>query len=882
MHYLPKREPLKLCAICLLCLLAIGITDAQAQFWKRKKRKKESTSQTSTAEKKDTYKKVAASVRNMQPHQGLFTLYQDTLSGNVKLLIKEEQIGKEFIHFYYIENGAVEASAFRGQFRDSKIFRVEKYFDHIEFVQQNTSFYFDPDNALSKAANANISRAVLFSGKILAGSAEEGQYLIDADDIFLNEVLGAIKPSSIQKFNPFSFRLGGLSRSKTKYTALKNYPSNTDVVVEYVYENSSPINHGSPAVTDARNVSIQAQHSFIEVPENDFEPQYDDPRIGFFTTQVTDLTSRSATPYRDLIHRWHLKKKDPEAAVSEPVEPIVFWIENTTPVEIRDVIKEAGETWNLAFEKAGFKNAIQIKIQPEDAGWDAGDMRYNMIRWTSSPNPPFGGYGPSFVNPRTGQILGADIMLEYASLGNNLRNEDIFAKEGMEMYLEEEDDDESDNYLTQDQHFCSAGAQAYIGNLFGATAVQAFSGSRIEESKMTHEFLYYLILHEMGHTFGLSHNMKSSQMHDLQQINNAALTSKLGLVGSVMDYPEVNFALNRKAQGQYWPTTPGPYDHWAIQFGYKEFESEQERQALLARSTEPALSFGNDADDMRKPGKGIDPRANVNDLTNDAISFAVQRLRLSHKVSTELLEKFQKPGQSYQELRNAYLILTTQQARAANTISRYIGGVYVDRAFSGQEGTSRPFTPVSLRDQKRAMAALSRFVFSPDALSIPNEVYNYLQMQRRGYNFYSRNEDPQIHDRALNIQKSVLSHLLHPNVLSRVSDSELYGNQYSLAAMMMDLNEAIFAADLSGNVNSFRQNLQIEYVERLIDIAKKSNSRYPHMAESMAIYNLKSIRNMMNSHMGNTATRAHREHVRHMIDKVVQKSSQPSAPLILD
>lgn len=879
MQFVSVKYPLKISLICFVCILMAVTHDGMAQRRKKKKKNKASTEQTVIpAEKKESSKKITDLIRNVRSYEGLFTLYQDTTNGSVKMLIKDHQIDQEFIHFYYIENGAVEAHAFRGQFRESIIFKVEKYFDRIEFVQQNTHYYFNPENALSKAADANISRAVLFSGKILAGSAEEKGYLIQADDLFLQEVLGVIKPTGIQSFNPFAFKLGGLSRDKTKYLALKNYPANTDIIVEYVFENNAPINRGTDAITNARNVSIQVQHSLIAIPKNDFVPRYDDPRVGYFTTEVTELTSMNATPYRDLIHRWNLKKKDPKAALSEPVEPIVFWIENTTPVEIRENIKKAGETWNMAFEKAGFKNAIQIKQQPDDAQWDAGDLRYNVLRWTSSPNPPFGGYGPSFVNPRTGQILGADIMLEYASLGKSIKNEHVFATQGLEMYLEDITEDQA----TPEHYNCTAGLQACLGNFFGSTAMQAFSENKAEENKMTNEFLYYLILHEMGHAFGLSHNMKSSQLHNPKNIHNAALTSKVGLIGSVMDYPEINFALDRTSQGQYWPTRPGPYDLWAIEYGYKPMNSDQEREAVLAHSTKPALLFGNDADDMRSSGKGIDPRVNVNDLTRDAISYASERLVLTQRVSQELLYKFQKQGESYQELRNAYLILSTQQARAANTISRYIGGIYVDRAFAGQRGATRPFTPVSLFDQKRAMGALSQYVFAPDAFDVPNDLYRYLQMQRRGFNFYGQGEDPQIHERVLSIQKSVLSHLLHPNVLERISDSELYGNQYALSAMLTDLNHAIFAADMNGNVNSFRQNLQIEYVERLTTMLDQDNTKYSHLAQSMAIYNLKAIRNMMKLHNGNTSTRAHRAHIYYLIDKTLRLTNEPHSTVTLD
>ncbi len=873
MYHFPSKRSVRFCLVISIFLVACNTQDGMAQ--RKKQKKKEAVAQAAIVpEKKCNYKKVAEATKSARKIPGLFTLYQDTISGSVSMLVRQAQVGQEFIHFYYVENGAVEAGSFRGQFRGSKVFTIARYFNRLEFIEENTSSYFDPANPLSKAADANITHSLMYCGKIIAGSEEEGQYLIEADNLFLQEELGSVKPSFLASFNPFGFKLGSLSGNKTKYLKLKNYPANTDVVVEYVFDNSTAINQGSRAVTDARHVSIQVQHTLLAMPANDYEVRIDDPRVGYFSTQVTDMTSREATPYRDVIHRWNLRKKDPAAPLSEPVKPIVFWIENTTPYEIRDIIRKAGETWNESFERIGFKDAIQIKQQPDDATWDAGDMRYNVLRWASSPNPPFGGYGPSFINPRTGEILGADIMLEYAALGSNLRNEKIFAREGLDMYLEE-----ASQQTMNDQHLCSAGLQGLIGNLFGTTALQTFSDQQVEQNKMTNEFLSYLILHEMGHTLGLNHNMKSSQLHAPKNINNVELTSKIGLVGSVMDYPEINFALNRKIQGQYWPTKPGPYDFWAIEFGYRPYD-EKEREALLGRSTEPALSFGNDADDMRNPGKGIDPRVNVNDLTSDAITFALERLRLTQKVAEELLGKYQKPGQSYQELRNSYLVLTTQQTRAVNTISRYIGGVYVDRAFVGQEGATKPFVPVSLTRQKRAMNALAKHVFAPDAFAVPAELYSYLQMQRRGFDFQNKHEDPQIHDRVLNIQKSVLCHLLHPDVLTRISDSELYGNDYSLAAMMTDLNAAIFSADMQGNVNSFRQNLQAEYVEDLISIVSKD--KYPHTARAMAIYNLRAIRHMSGSRTGDTATRAHRQRLNYLITKALQVEDAQSSSVVLD
>ena len=230
---------------------------------------------------------------------------------------------------------------------------------------------------------------------------------------------------------------------------------------------------------------------------------------------------------------------------------------------------------------------------------------------------------------------------------------------------------------------------------------------------------------------------------------------------------------------------------------------------ILARSTEPALAFGNDADDMRSPGHAIDPRVMIGDMSSDAIGYAEGRIRLANDVLGKIKDRVLVAGRSYHELRNAYLILTGEMANAAAVISRYIGGVWVDRALVGQPNGGTPFTPVSYSEQKRAMAALRSQVFAPKAFEAPERLFGFLQMQRRGFNFFNEPEDPKLHARALNIQKNILDHLLHPRVLARITDSRLYGNTYALPEFMDDLTAAIFDEDAASDVNTFRQNLQL-------------------------------------------------------------------------
>lgn len=851
----PGRLYKHLAFILFLTGFVVYSTQAQKQNQKGKNKEKPPT--------------IEELVESSRKFEGLFTIYQDTITGTLQLLVSDKQLHKEFIYFSQVANGVADAATFRGAYKASKVFKITKYFDKLQFEFQNTSFYHDSAHPLSKAADANISNSIVESEKILASDEHTGRYLIKADNLFLTETLSQIKPAKLPFLQFFSFSLGTLDKKKTRVNQIRSYPKNTDVAVEYVYSKSSVLNPGSKAITDARNVSIDIWHSFVEMPENDYQPRYDDPRVGYFTTQVNDMTSTSATPYRDLIHRWHLQRKDPSARLSEPVEPITWWIENTTPHNLRPIIKKAGEKWNEIFESIGYKNAIVIKEQPDSAEWDAGDIQYNVIRWVSSPNPRFSGYGPSFVNPRTGQILGADITLEYTTLSQQLKGEKVFEKAGLSLHESQGPLSGAENH--QYAGHCTFSTYAQAQNQFGQIALSAIGKSEFDNNRMIEEYLYFLILHELGHTLGLNHNMKASQLHTLSDLNDPKVTESLGLVGSVMDYPAINFSPDRDKQGQYWPTRPGPYDQWAIAFGYQSFENEEDLESLLAHSTDSTLAFGNDADDMRWPGKAIDPRVNVGDMSKDAINYAVQRIELTREVAKELLFKYRKEGKSFHELRNAYLLLTTQQYNAAHVISRYIGGVYIDRSFAGQNPEISPFTPVEKEKQKLAIESLASYVFAADAFLVPNELYNHLQKQRRGYNHFNSPEDPKIHQRILAIQESVLKHLLHHHTLQRISDSELYGNSYALPTFMEDLNDAIFSDDIKGDVNSFRQNLQLTYTRQVIALLTGNNKdKYSPRSRSMAINNLWQIKNWVQIPQGNLETIAHKRHLKLLIDNALE------------
>ena len=801
-------------------------------------------------------------------YAGLFTFYRDQETGETTLRLEPEQFDREYIYFIHIADGVVDAGSFRGAYGPRFVFTLERRFDEVAIIRENTAFYFDPDNAISRASEANIARAVLAVQPIVAKDEETGALLIEADSLFLSEAWTQLSPSRDPDADPRrQFTVGDFDADKSQILALRSYPLNTDIEVEYVFHNPKPLVYGSDAVTDPRNISVKAMHSLIEMPDNDYQPRMADARLGSFNQRITDLTSTKSAPYRDVINRWHLVKQDPDAAVSDPVEPITWWIENTTPVEWRPLIEAAALEWNKAFEKAGFSNAVAVKTQPDDADWDAGDLRYNVLRWTSSPNPPFGGYGPSFANPRTGQLLGADIMLEYSFLNRSTLARELIQGESAGQHP----------LLWPELHTCAINNVLGMGTAFAASAIDMVGGDAAIEEQLRRDRMYYLILHEIGHTLGMNHNMKATQILDREQIQNPDVLQSGILAGSVMDYPAVNYAPTEAEQTLFYTIAPGPYDDWYIEYAYSPGLSDPDQEAerlaaIAARSSQPELVFGNDADDMRSPGTGLDPRVNIYDLSSDSIGYAASQMELMQRTLNKMAAWEPEAGDSYQQVVDGASLIIRLWGISAGVMSRWVGGVYVDRSVVGQEGGSEPLTPVERDQQKRAMAMLAEHLFSPSAFDVEGALWQQTAPERRGFDHYGYTEDPKVHEAVLAGQKRVLDHMLHPVVLKRIVDTGLYGNEYPLNEMLPDLTAAIFAADQDTSVNAFRRNLQAEYVDRLGRIVTAGDSDgFDTSAQAMALYELDQLAAMLSERPdSDTVTQAHTRYLSLKIEAVIE------------
>ena len=697
--------------------------------------------------------------------EGYLKIYSDEDAETYFLKLDEEDIDKQFLYFAYIMNAPQGSLLTGGLPSDGKVLEFRNFKkDNIGLYQINTSYMNGDDNNIGTSTITNITEAFIENFKPVART--ENSVLISVNNFLMSEKIESLSyvPQEYREY--VSVNYGRPDPSKTLIDKVFNNKTNTAVEVTFAYTNKSPNSdaYSVAAVTDPRYLSVTGRHIFIKMPDEGYEPRINDHRIGYFVNKSTDLTSYENYPNFALINKWRLVKKDPSAPLSEPVEPIVYWVENTTPEEIVPAVVAGIENWNIAFEEAGFKNAIVAKIQPKDATWDAADYDYNVVRWSSEPDGRLLGIGPSVSNPLTGEIISADIVnkLLAVKLGHNYRK----------LYGYTEDNDPLMQYITN------------------------------------------LTLHEVGHTLGLRHNFRGSQLYSPTEIHNKEITGNT-IMSSVMDYDPINVAPEGVEQGIFFSTVPGVYDKWAIKFGYTPNLSSEDRKALLLESVKRELTFGTDDEAMSYPGNNIDPRTKRYDMSSDPIAYAADITTIIDKKINELSNIY-SDEETFNNYTDAFYRFFRTKGRFLETVAQQIGGVYINKIASSQkEYTSLEAVPYE--KQKQAMSLLAEKVFANGAMNYDQKILSNLIYERDTKDSLSEdgnNNDPDFHALVLSSQKNILRNILHPNVMKRLINSSLYGNEYMPSEVLADLNSAIF---ISGeDPDTFKMSLQSSYVDLLL------------------------------------------------------------------
>ncbi|MBD2339240.1 zinc-dependent metalloprotease [Calothrix sp. FACHB-156] len=787
-------------------------------------------------------------VKATEKLEGLFTLYRNHEDGRTYWEIKPEQLNKNYLATVTLESGLGESGIYSGLPLTDFLFYFRRVNNNLHFVVRNVKFRTEVSEPEQRSLSRSFSDSVLYALPIDTIDPWSKNILINLDDLLMQDFPGL---TPILKYSlQADYRL---EPSKSYFGDINSFPENLEI--DSIYGFYSPEGANLVTLPDSRALSLKVHYSFSQLPENNgYIPRLADDRVGYFITAFQDFShNQTHDPFVRYINRWHLEPSDPNAPLSPPKKPIVFWIENAVPLEYRDAIREGVLMWNKAFAKAGFQNAIEVREMPNDADWQPADVRYNTIRWFNSLDAGFA-KGPTRVNPFTGEILDADIIVD-ANMVRSIQQEyRAYAESGNSKSKLDGCDVAG---FQRDSELCY-GREATNQAAIGALALSLLPNSTSTTETMqeyVHQYLRSLIAHEIGHTLGLRHNFHGSTMLAPQELNNTEITHSKGLAGSVMDYLPVNIAPQGIEQGDYFPGVIGPYDEWAIEYGYKinpeaatdgmmpEAEKSFLEKIALA-SPQPELSYATDEDIW-----DINPLANLWDMSSDVLVYSQWQMDNARVMWERLDQRYLSPGESYSNLRALFNRVLRYYFRNATLVSQYIGGQSFRRVHAGDE-TSWAFVPVSLEKQRQALAKLQEYVFAEDAFNFSPELLNQLapsRWQHWGNHIPNDRLDYPLHDRILQFQSRVLRSLLDSDRLSRLQDIELKtqpGEFLSIPELFESLQQGIwkevFTTAEPKPISSLRRSLQREHLNILLEMILR-NTNTPEDGRTLAWYELRQL-----------------------------------------
>ncbi|MFN6483294.1 MULTISPECIES: zinc-dependent metalloprotease [unclassified Nostoc] len=799
--------------------------------------------------------------------EGLFTLYCSEDSGKVFLELQPEQLNKDYLAIVTLESGVGESGIYSGLPLSDFLFYFRRVNNRLHFVVRNVKFR-TGSRPEQRSLARSFSDSVLSSLQIATIDPNSQNILIDLNELLMQDFPGL---TSLLKYSlQADYRLDA---RKSYFGDVNSFPENVEI--DSIYGFSSLEGSNLVTVPDSRALTLKVHYSFSQLTENNgYIPRLADDRVGYFVTAFQDFSNNNPhESFGRYINRWHLEPSDPNAPLSPPKKPIVYWIENAVPLEYRQAIREGVLMWNKAFEKAGFQNAVEVQQMPDDADWKPADVHYNTIRWFNSLDAGFA-RGPMRVNPFTGEILDADIIVD-ASMVRLIQQE--------YRALMEENSSPSTNscqekagehkdarkFVDKDRFFALSSSALFSSEFcygvessnqaaIGALALSILPNATPSSETMkeyVHQYLRSLIAHEVGHTLGLRHNFHGSTMLAPQELNNTEITHTKGLVGSVMDYLPVNIAPQGVQQGDYFPGVIGPYDEWAIEYGYKRNPSaaletiipESEKsflEQIALASPQPELSYATDEDIW-----DINPLANVWDMSSDVLLYSQWQMDNARFMWQRLDKGYLSKGESYSNLRLKFNRVLKYYFRNATLLSKYIGGQSFRRLHTSDDA-AWTFVPVSVLKQRQALTKLQKYVFAEDAFSFSPQLLNQLAPSRWehwGSSAPNNRLDYPIHDRILNFQSAILRSLLDSDRLNRLQDIELKtlpGEALSMPELFDTLQTGIWAEVFAPGepkpISSIRRSLQREYLNILLQMMLGTTNT-PEDGRTLAWYELRQL-----------------------------------------
>ena len=835
-----------------------------------------------------TPRPYSAIVKDAKEIAGFFTIYEK--DEKVWLAIKPDQFNKPFFFTYNIPQSIGERGLYGSQMGGSELVVFKKIGSQVQLLAKNTEFFAKPGTPQAQFVSEAFSDSLMASAATVSlPHPDTKAVLVELNSMLFSDIPGYSTRLEAAFRMPFA-----LDVRNTSVSRINNSEQLTGIQVKAhfsVPKLSPPPLVPTPVPTpppprttpDPRSLFVSFYYSFSQLPDVEMAPRIADDRLGHFVTTRTDY-SEDLVP-KDKVHyvnRWRLEKKDPAAAMSEPVTPITYWLDKNIPTKYRQAVTEGVLEWNKAYERIGFKNAIVAKQQTEKDNFDTMDARHASIRWFVGADVGFA-IGPSHKDPRTGEILDADIGMS-----------DVFARGARRQVAEDWGRPNAltaytmGNPLTAHKHgpscnYADESAQEmhFAMDLLEARGMEMDSP---EAETVAQAYVKDVIMHEVGHTLGLRHNFRASTIYSMKQVQDVEFTKKNGITGSVMDYTPFNLATNGEKQAEFVMSTLGPYDYWAIEYAYKPIEAAKEKEELAqiaSRSTEPLLAFATDEEAISQFG-GMDPEVNQFDLGADPLEYYKKRMKLSRELWDRLQTMKLKEGESYDRLTRSFSAGFSQLARVAPLAAKYVGGVKMVRDHAG---TNRPvFEPTSAARQREALSLITDGMFTVNSFKFKPEF-----VSRIGVDFLGRRLDfsgpaastgPNISTRVLNVQKGVLDVLMSDGVAQRLLESQDKVADPSKLLKLSDvydtLQNAIWSELGTGaDISSLRRNLQREHIKRVSGALLRPSGNSPADARSLQRENATQLQNKMRSALAKPMSKEAKAHLAESLNTLSESLKAP-------
>jgi hypothetical protein len=846
---------------------------------------------------------------------GLFTGYikrRGLLVG-----IRPDQFDRDYLLVTQLSQGIGEGGLDGGASLRSELVRFHRAGDRVELWVTNPHVAAPAGSPMARTVAYSFGHSVARSFPI-ATIKDTNEILIDLEPLLLSDwadLASALQRAAVDRKTTVSV---SFDFDRSSLGTVQIFPTNLEAEARLTFTPSR--NLGLETVPDWRSVPLSVHYSLVELPTTAMRPRYADDRVGYFVSAIRDFSRDTADGFfLRYLNRWRLEKKD-TSALSEPVRPITFYIDRTVPNEWRPYIRAAVLEWNRAFEPAGFRSAVRVLDAPADSTWSAEDARYSTIRWTATHRSVYA-IGPSTVDPRTGEILNADILIS-ASWIQAWRGEAVQLAGPDALVAAVLAEDSLVRTMPDAARMCrygtSLGAEGTVlrAALIGAGLVPA--GGSVPRQYIG-QALKDLVMHEVGHTLGLRHNFRGSAGISRAQLGDRGWTSQHGLGASVMDYAPPAVSLDRAAQGEYYASTIGSYDRWAVRYGYGEVESrarprearggggpdawtpDQEigsLQAIAGQAARLGHIYGSD-EDAGFGRWGLDPTVTRYDHTDNPLDWARDRVALVNRSFDSLEARLVAPGQGYARLRSAFGDLLSARWYATLVATKYIGGAYTSRDHRGDPGARPAFVNVPAPQQREALAFINAAAFSPEAYQFEPDLLTRLAPSRWshwGSGTTDERADFPLHAWAATQQGALLSQILDPAVLARIRDAELRASGTEDVFTIPELFDSLAAYIWSetsaraggpaggrteiGRISSVRRDLQRAHLGRMIAMVVSPPAALPEDARAIARMTLTALGTQLERALARSGERLDPYTRAHLTDSRERVAQALDAPMI--